>query len=108
MDVARGGFVLLSQDAQQGGLADAVWSDNAEPCAFFDAKGQPGEDVARAVGFCKIGEGDKRHFSFQSSSMVAKQMVDLFLDRRRNGVFVLIHRKQVFADLFSIIRFSFD
>ncbi len=61
VETARGGFILPGQDAQERGFTNAIRPDNPEPGAFFDAKSQPGEDIAVAESFGQIGNSDERH-----------------------------------------------
>ena len=61
VEAAGGGFILADEDAQQGGLADAVRPDDGQPLALGDAEGQPAEDVAVPEGFGEVGDGDEGH-----------------------------------------------
>ena len=65
VDCARRSFIFAGKDSEKAGLAHAVWTDNAEPFAFFNGEGQPAEDVGRAVGFGEAGGGNECHFSRQ-------------------------------------------
>lgn len=61
MHAAAAGLFEPCQDAQEGGLADAVRPDNGNASPLRDREGKPGEDIIRAKSFAQVGGGQKRH-----------------------------------------------
>ena len=61
MHAAAAGLFEPCQDAQEGGLADSVGSDDGNASPLWDREGKPGEDIIRAKSFAQVGSNEDRH-----------------------------------------------
>jgi hypothetical protein len=58
---AAAGLIQAGQDAQEGGLANAVGSYDGNAGTLWDGKGEPSEDIIRAKSLAQVGSSEEWH-----------------------------------------------